>query len=332
MNLSYAKERQIGIEAVYKASHLCKAVFSKLVQSQTIVKTDASPVTIADFGAQAVVNHLIHKHFPNDPIVGEEDSKDLQTNHTLRDQVVELSNSVLDSPLSTEQILTSIDLGNYEGGGKGRFWTLDPIDGTKGFLRGEQFAVCLALIVDGVVQVAIQGCPNLPTDLNDPQSPRGSLFIAVKGQGSFERTLEDVKEKQIFVSNVKLPSETTFCESVEAAHSSQGAAADIASKLGITKQSVRMDSQCKYAIIARGDAGIYLRVPTRADYVEKIWDHAGGSLLVSEAGGQVCDVEGNPLDFTQGRTLKKNKGIIASNQHILSNVVQVVQEVINKKA
>lgn len=59
-------------------------------------------------------------------------------------------------------------------------------DGTKGFLRGEQFAVCLALIEDGKVQVAIQGCPNLLHNIHDPNSERGSIFIAVRNQGAFE--------------------------------------------------------------------------------------------------------------------------------------------------
>ena len=53
-------------------------------------------------------------------------------------------------------------------------------------MRGEQYAVCLALIEDGIVQVAIQGCPNLPRDISQPSSPRGSLFIAVRGEGAYE--------------------------------------------------------------------------------------------------------------------------------------------------
>lgn len=65
-------------------------------------------------------------------------------------------------------------------------WTLDPIDGTKGFLRGEQFAVCLALIVGGNVQLGVMGCPNLPVDFNAPEGERGCLFIAEKGQGAFQ--------------------------------------------------------------------------------------------------------------------------------------------------
>ena len=63
-------------------------------------------------------------------------------------------------------------------------WTLDPIDGTKGFLRGEQYAVCLALLVDAKVQVGIMGCPNLPLDASKPDGPKGCLFIAVRGHGA----------------------------------------------------------------------------------------------------------------------------------------------------
>ena len=65
-------------------------------------------------------------------------------------------------------------------------WTLDPIDGTKGFLRGEQFAVCLALIVDGNVQLGVIGCPNLPANFNVPEGEKGCLFFAEKGQGAFQ--------------------------------------------------------------------------------------------------------------------------------------------------
>jgi 3'(2'), 5'-bisphosphate nucleotidase len=62
-------------------------------------------------------------------------------------------------------------------------WTLDPIDGTKGFLRGGQYAVCLALVVDAQVELGVIGCPNLPSDVSNPDGPRGSIFVAVKGQG-----------------------------------------------------------------------------------------------------------------------------------------------------
>ena len=66
------------------------------------------------------------------------------------------------------------------------FWCLDPIDGTKGFLRGEQYAVCLALVRDGEVQLGVLGCPNLPVDAAQPAGPRGALFVGVRGQGAYQ--------------------------------------------------------------------------------------------------------------------------------------------------
>lgn len=63
-------------------------------------------------------------------------------------------------------------------------WTLDPIDGTKGFLRGGQYAVCLALLVDAKVQVGVMGCPNLALDPLEPDGEKGCLFVAVRGQGA----------------------------------------------------------------------------------------------------------------------------------------------------
>jgi len=99
--------------------------------------------------------------------------------------------------------------------------------------------------------------------------------------------------------------------------------------LGITAAPVRMDSQCKYASIARGDASIYLRLPTKKGYEEKIWDHASGWLLVHEAGGKVTDVNGKELDFSIGRTLKANSGVIATNGPIHTAVVSAVTTVLN---
>ncbi|MCU0489714.1 MAG: hypothetical protein MUE67_12290, partial [Anaerolineales bacterium] len=63
---------------------------------------------------------------------------------------------------------------------------------------------------------------------------------------------------------------------------------------------------------------LYLRLlsPKQPDYKEKIWDQAAGSLLVEEAGGKVSDLQGKPLDFTAGRQLLNNHGLLASNSHL----------------
>ncbi|RCI07213.1 hypothetical protein CU098_014014, partial [Rhizopus stolonifer] len=226
-------------------------------------------------------------------------------------------------------ILDAIDRGNYAGGPKGRHWALDPIDGTKGFLRGGQYAVCLALIENGIVQLGVIGCPNLPLNHNQPEGEKGSLFIAVRGQGAFQRSFTNESENRVQFADISSTEQSTFCESVEAGHSSHGDAEEIAKLLGITRTPVRMDSQAKYCSISRGDADIYLRLPTSKSYVEKIWDHASGNVLVTEAGGKVTDIHGQPLDFSIGRTLEKNKGVIASKASIHDHVLQAVQKVLN---
>ena len=90
------------------------------------------------------------------------------------------------------------------------------------------------------------------------------------------------------------PADTRFCESVESGHSDQEQTAKIAARLDIRGDPVRVDGQTKYAIVARGEVSIYLRLPRRKDYREKIWDHAAGMIVVEEAGGRVTDVEGKP--------------------------------------
>ena len=52
---------------------------------------------------------------------------------------------------------------------------------------------------------------------------------------------------------------------------------------------------------------------SKPDYKEKIWDQAAGAIVLEEAGGRVSDLEGRALDFAQGRTLARNRGICASN-------------------
>lgn len=146
-------------------------------------------------------------------------------------------------------------------------------DGTKGFLRGGQYAVCLALIEDGHPVLGVVGCPNLPVDPSQPDGAKGVIFSAVKGSGAVQRSLTDATESSIRMSALSSLADASFCESVESGHSDQGTNAKIASILGITKPSVRMDSQAKYCSVARADGDIYLRLPVSASYQEKIWDH-----------------------------------------------------------
>ena len=348
----YSRELRVASLAVQRGTLLTQRVFHERVKG-TEQKNDKSPVTVGDYGSQALIIHALRHSFPSDQIVGEEDAGSLRGNHALREQVWAVAKGTglqgaadheLGGPLEDEEaMLAAIDAGNSAGGNKGRFWALDPIDGTKGFLRGGQYAVCLALIVDGEVEVGVLGCPNLPIDDQAPLSAdvsdaadghrRGVLFAAVRGQGATSQPLGegDLLESKSIAMKSPSVKEATFCESVEAAHSSHGDQAAIAERLGITKPSVRMDSQSKYGSVARGAGDIYLRLPVSQTYEEKIWDHAAGDLIVREAGGIVTDAEGKRLDFGVGRTLRNNKGVVAASKALHKEVLEAVKEVLGAK-
>jgi len=325
--MAYEAELAAGLEAVRAAARVCRSVQRRLVTAETLEKRDKSPVTVADFASQAIVCQRLEVAFGDDLLVGEEGSAELREGAQagLRDAVVrEVAGEVAGAP-GAESVLGWIDRGAADGT-TARYWTLDPIDGTKGFLRGEQYAVALGLLEDGEVKLGLLGCPNLP----DEQGVTGALFAAVRGGGARAYAMWDDGDsagQPVRVSDITDPGDARFCESVESGHSNQDEAARIARELGITREPFRIDSQCKYASVARADASIYLRMPTRADYREKIWDHAAGMIVVQEAGGRVTDVNGDELDFGHGRTLERNRGIVATCGPIHDRVIEVVRAV-----
>jgi 3'(2'), 5'-bisphosphate nucleotidase len=202
---------------------------------------------------------------------------------------------------------------------------LDPIDGTKGYIRGDQYAIALALIENGKVVFGILGCPNLPFGGLGADGPRGVLLTARRGEGAVLMDMNSGVSRQILVTEESDPSKAVFCESFESAHTAHGVSAEVVHALGVNVAPARLDSQCKYAVVARGEAGVYTRLPTREDYEEKIWDHAAGVIIVEEAGGAVTDARGEPLDFSQGRTLRRNKGVVATNGHLHGDVIAAVR-------
>lgn len=328
---AFTTELQAALVAVEQASKLCRTV-QTTITPDVLDKRDQSPVTIADFGSQAVVCRCIHQAFPADPIIAEEDSAALRwPENTAFLAAVCDHVSRLGIEADTDDVCGWIDRGSAMSYSH-RFWTLDPIDGTKGFLRKGQYAVSLALIIDSRIEVGVLGCPNLPlTDVEG--GPVGAVFYAVRGQGAFVRPLDgEGPAVPVQVSKTTLPELARFCESVESGHSAHNESAAVAQRLGLTATPVRMDSQAKYATVARGIADAYLRLPTKTGYFEKIWDHAGGVIVVEEAGGKVTDINGKQLDFSRGRELNQNRGVIVTNGLIHDQIVAAVQSVISAEA
>ena len=319
-------EYQVALAAVREAADLCRNVQSSL-KPAAMKKPDRSPVTVADFGSQALVCSRLRTVFPDDPIIAEEDSAALRADDggELREGVVREVRR-LRSDAGTDDVLKWIDFGGHEEHA-GRYWTLDPIDGTKGFLRGDQYAVALALIRQGEVVVAALACPNL--ELPGVDGGKGIVAGAVRGGGATLYALDDMSSLgSAAVSSPPGLSNYRFCESVESRHTSHSAAQAIAGRLGIDTDPVRLDSQAKYAVVGAGEAEIYMRLPSGRRYVEYIWDHAAGALFVEEAGGTVTDVTGKPLDFGHGMRLEQNRGVVVSNGGIHDDLIEAIGSVL----
>ena len=331
----YAAERRFAVEAVVSAAGLTKAVRDDFdPQAEAVSKADSSPVTVADLGAQALVRMAMVEALPGDGLMGEEDFGSLAESAELAEVVLDRVQAQRPD-VTLDDLQVALDSCDDPAGPGRRWWTLDPVDGTKGFLRNEQYAIALALVEDGEVVLGVMGCPNLPYagEPGDPtaEGPTGVLFVAVRGEGArmmplFAATAETVGEP-IQAAAPATTAEARYAESVEAAHSDQSEAARIGAALGITAEPVRLDSQTKYAMVARGDASIYLRVP-RGDYRENIWDHAAGLIVVEEAGGRVSDVEGKPFDLTTGQRMTRNRGAVVTAASIHDEVVAAVRSVL----
>lgn len=318
--MGYKTEKEVAISAVIQAAKLCQQVRQDIPPA--LEKQDKSPVTVADFGSQAIICKALKEAFPDIPIVGEEDAKELRQdeNKATLDKITGYVREMIPFA-TTDNVLHWIDYGN--GNVSNRFWTLDPIDGTKGFLRQDQYAIALALIEDNEVKLGILGCPALTLDSGET----GFIFVAVKGEGSYKMSLKGDNLTKLQVVNNDDVSRFRFVESVEANHGDQIQQNVIAKKVGITTDSVRVDSQAKYGIVATGEAALYLRLPSPkyADYRENIWDHAAGAIIVEEAGGKVTDMNGKPLDFFKASKMNDNRGVVVTNGLIHDSVIEALK-------
>ena len=309
---------QVALDAVRKAARLMRIIQRETVLS-SLTKGDKSPVTVADFASQALIGYMLSTNFPDIPMVAEETSTALRAPEgaDLLSRVTGFVHRVIPDA-TQESVCDWIDHGGADSGK--RFWVLDPIDGTKGYLRGDQYAVALALVVDGKVQIGALGCPNLVGASTLDHDGPGSALLAARGQGCWVSSLDDNDNdwRQLHVSDRADGSQARLLRSFESGHTNVGLIDHIAEHLGVQVDPVRMDSQAKYAVLASGGGEVMLRLlsPEKPDYREKIWDQAAGVLILEEAGGRITDLDGKPLDFTQGSMLVKNRGVLASNGHL----------------
>ncbi|KAK5990416.1 3'(2'),5'-bisphosphate nucleotidase [Cladobotryum mycophilum] len=342
MDHSLHRERSLAEQIVLQAAILTKKVLSTV---QEISKADASPVTVADFAAQALIIGAIHRAFPGDGFVGEEDAGVLRGDAALRARVYELVSSVVVGveegeglgPVSEEEMLDLIDLGGRGQGGSGgdggggRFWVMDPVDGTATFLRNEQYAVSLALIEDGRELLGVLCCPNLK--LKDGRVHESSvdgeglgvMLSAVRGQGSTIRTLS--------TRDNGLPNPQPLARLAPQPATQTSTSSTASPRLGARYPGTDVwSSHVRYASLIIGGGDVLVRIPGHPGSRSFIWDHAGAQLIYTEMGGKVTDVNGKEMDFGAGRCLDRNYGLVAAGEDIHDRILQLTRELMAEEA
>jgi 3'(2'), 5'-bisphosphate nucleotidase len=304
------------LDAVRLAADLTRRVQQlHLVGSE---KTGQEPVTIADYGSQAILCRAISRAYPEDAVLAEERADQFVTLVSAADRahIVQLVCGVLGETVTETDLVMWLEHGR--GKEAERTWIIDPVDGTKGFIAMRRYAIAVGALEHGLPVAGVIGCPGYHD---------GLLFHA-QGSKAYMQHLSGGKVHRIAVSQTsKHAQDPRVVESIENSHADHEGALRVLDAAGITSPSLeRIDGQDKYAMVACGDADLYLRLPREAKPKHKVWDHIAGTALVQAAGGMVTDLDGSPLDFSLGMILERNKGMVVSNGHLHGRILDALAD------
>ncbi|XP_021726322.1 putative PAP-specific phosphatase, mitochondrial [Chenopodium quinoa] len=361
----YYKELEAAVNVVNRACRICVDVQKSLFSDNkgVLEKNDNTPVTIADFSVQALISLELKNQFPSIPLVAEEDSAFLRSNN-LADAVVNVvkdNTSIAHEQLKDEEVLEAIDRGGSDAFAfepkPATYWVLDPIDGTRGFLKGggALYVVGLALVVEGEMVLGVMGCPNWkvnsvnnsPMDVQERQkneSAIGIIMAAHVGCGTWTVRLTDLLGglmnmdgfwERCFVDGSSLVHEGRFCipesQTWDSIPFSNSLSATTSRTNEGNKQILLLPtccgSLCKYLMVASGRASVFI-VQARAQRIMKAWDHAVGMICVHEAGGKVTDWKGSKIDLAADvmarRIISPSGGVLVTNGTLHGQILDLI--------
>ncbi len=291
-------------DAVRKAARLCEAVQHRhIIQRE---KSGHEPVTIADYGSQAIICRALRAYYPDDAVMSEESGQ--QFLELLSDDqqsiIVAMISEVIGQQTDVTQVAEWLDHGKATQAE--RIWVIDPIDGTKGFLAQRHYVNAVGVLEKRQPVAGILGAPAFPQG--------AALLHAVDNAAYIESLADPTDRRPIRVSPEVELGKFRALESVEKGHAGLRRLARARELAGIDNSLVEQaDSMEKYGRVAAGVSEVYMRLPRLGSTrPHNIWDHASGVAIIQAAGGVVTDVDGSPLDFSEGTALK-NYGVIASN-------------------
>ncbi len=276
---------------------------------KTYIKQDQSPVTLADYASQIYIISKLKELYPKDSIIAEETFSSELNNYT--EKVIQSCYNKLNLSLkpNIKEIL------NYRGPNSKTRWSIDPIDGTKGYQKGLSYAIGVGLINNQEKKLSIIGVPNYNTD-------GVAVFVANKGKGA----LTSYGEKDfvpIKVSETRDVKKSVLCHSL---HYDEPWVMKLANKLGI-ENYIQIDSMAKFCMVADGSADLYIKPM----YVDRsfIWDFLPGDLLVTEAGGKVTDLKGVSPNYIDNKCMISAPGLVVSNGMFHQDILDTIKNTPN---
>lgn len=318
------KDLQKALDIARKAA-ICAAAFTSAIRSTGMVWDDAfkdgnEPFTQADLGSQAIILKKIHDSFPEHGVIAEESSEALDLlGAEPTKKICDLLKEYSEWDINPADLRDNLD---WRGDVNHSYiWTVDPIDGTKGYIAGLHYAVAISMMENGTPVLGVIAAPH-----------EKMLYWATRDGGAWKmplpekspfNDLQTISEKNISpvrVTEISLPEEAAMLGS--RAH------VDPLTKTTFeslhVREMVKCDSQIKYSTIADGRAELYLRPETSR--ISLIWDHAPGVVILEEAGGKVTDIDGRNLDFSHGKGLTQNHGILATNGKLHEIVLSFLKD------
>jgi 3'-phosphoadenosine 5'-phosphosulfate (PAPS) 3'-phosphatase len=295
----------LACEVMHDATNLASAARRELPPEAIVRKRDGSVVTAVDVALQVLILNRLAEVFGEIPTIAEEDlasiggspEAEAHCRALLREWGFDRGEAGIRFALSCGGFESSTREVEFA-------WVLDPIDGTQGYIDGDHWCPCLALLRRGEVVFAANGHPTvLGGMLLTAAKDGGSWWFPLAG-GEFTRA-EVSQEPLVNGAAVRVVAPARATPSQIRARTEVGLATGHACAL------VHSDSQAKYAHVIAGLADVaYSR---RGNGPGKyVWDHAGAVLLAREAGAWVGDTDGGPIDLSLGRRLGGNRAVICA--------------------
>jgi 3'(2'), 5'-bisphosphate nucleotidase len=301
--------RKFILEALHRASLLAQSVQASVREMDKFSshKQASEPVTLADYGAQALICRALAEHYPQDAVISEESGVQFSKLASAEQQVqvAKLLSDILGEAVTPDDIARWLDFG--KGVQAQRTWIIDPIDGTKGFIAGRHYAICVGLLEGESLTDGYMACPAYEGLAG------GALFYTHEGV-TWRKGLQGQEAERVFVSRQQDLRQMTLVQSYERAGSINQRMQNLLAQAGLDVTHLsQIDSMEKYALVADGSADVLLRLwDKEAPHPKMSWDHAAGVALVQCAGGKATDMDGSPLIFHQGNDMP-NRGFLISS-------------------